>query len=100
MITESFIYKGIKNSKEAFKKLKKANKIFGSTNLSKLLEAQIYYVEKEYEKAENSFKEINNLNLNIDLLNLKINLEQAKKNNNTEEAEKYAEQILKILELK
>ena len=38
LITEGFILKSTKNTKEAFNKLKKANKIFKNTNLSKLLE--------------------------------------------------------------
>lgn len=96
LITEAFIYKSARNVKESFAKLKKANKIFKPTNLSKLLESQLYYLKQEYDKSEESFKEIQDANLNLNLLNLRINLEQAKKANDTEYIEKYSEQILKI----
>ncbi len=96
LITEAFIYKSAKSTKESFAKLKKANKIFKKTNLSKLLESQLYYLQEEYQKSEESFKEIEDANLNLSLLNLRISLEQAKKANNINDVEKYAEEILKI----
>lgn len=96
LMTEGFIYRSVRNTKEAYNKLKKANKIFEVTNLSKLLESQIYYTEKKYSKSEESFREIKDKNLNLNLLHLKMNLEQSKRINKVEDIEKYAEQILKI----
>lgn len=96
LITEAFVYKSARNMKEASSKLKKANKVFKETNLSKLLESQIYYIKEEYSKSEDSFKEIQDANLNLDLLNLRISLEQAKKANNQEEIKNYAEKLIKI----
>ncbi|MDD2840434.1 MAG: tetratricopeptide repeat protein [Rickettsiales bacterium] len=96
LITEGLVYKNVKNSKEAWAKLKKANKIFKETNLSKFLESQILYVDGKYQKSETSFKEIKNTNLNLDLLNLKNSLNQAKKTKDEENAEKCAVQILEI----
>ncbi|HSQ97847.1 MAG TPA: hypothetical protein VLL98_03965 [Rickettsiales bacterium] len=96
LITESFVYKNIDNSKEAWLKLKKANKIFKETSLSKFLESQIFYMDGKYKKSEVSFKEIKNTNLNLDLINLKNCLAQAKKLQEKENIENYATQILKI----
>lgn len=96
LMTQAFIYKSAKNTKESFAKLKKANKIFKKTNLSKLLESQLYYLQENYKKSEESFKEIQDTNLNLSLLNSRINLEQAKKKNNLDDIKKYAEEILKI----
>ena len=96
LITEAFIYKSAKSTKDSFSKLKKANKIFKNTNLSKLLESQLYYIQGEYKKSEESFKEIKDVNVDLNLLNLRINLEQSKKANNIDDTEKYAEEILKI----
>lgn len=96
LITEGLIYKNVKNSKEAWAKLKKANKIFKETNLSKFLESQIFYIDGKYQKSEVSFKDIKDTNLNLDLLNLKNGLNQAKKTDDKANIEKYAVQILKI----
>ena len=54
------------------------------------------YIKEEYSKSEDSFKEIQDANLNLDLLNLRISLEQAKKANNQEEIKNYAEKLIKI----
>lgn len=96
LMTEAFIYKSARNIKESFKKIKKANRIFKEANLSKLLESQLYYLQKQYQKSEDTFKEIENLNLNLNLINLKINLEKAKKANDINKIKEYSEQILKI----
>lgn len=96
LITEGLIYKNVKNSKEAWTKLKKANKIFKETNLSKFLESQILYIEGKYQKSELSFKDIKDTSLNLDLLNLKNSLNQSKRVKDEENIEKYAVQILKI----
>ena len=96
LISEAFIYKSARNLTMATLQLKKANKIFQNTNLSKLLETQIYYLNGDYIKSEKCFKEIKDYKLNVDLLNLRINLEQAKKENNQEKMQKYAEELIKI----
>ncbi len=94
LITEGFILKSTKNTKEAFNKLKKANKIFKNTNLSKLLESQIYYASGDFDKSEKIFKEIKNKNINLDLVALSGKLKMAKKQDNTEDMQKYAENII------
>ncbi len=96
LITEGLVYKNVRNSKEAWTKLKKANKVFKETNLSKFLESQIFYIDGKYQKSETSFREIKDSSLNLDLLNLKNSLNQAKKIKNEEDVEKFAIQILKI----
>lgn len=96
LITEGFILKSTKNTKDALKKLKQANKLFNNTNLAKLLESQIYYKNGDFEKSEAKFKEIKSNNINVDLLSLSNKLRVAKQNNNIQDVEKYAENIIKI----
>lgn len=96
LMTEAFIFKSIKNNKEALKKLKKADKIYGETNLSKLLESQLFFLDRDYKKSEVIFKKIDDIDLNIDLLALKFNFEQSVRLNDEENSEKYAKQILKV----
>lgn len=96
LMVEGFIYKNIKNTTEARKILKKANRTYKETNLSKLLESQIFYIEGKYKNAEKSFKEIKDNNINLDLLAYKHYLKEAEKQNNINDIEKYAKYILNI----
>ena len=96
LISEAFVYKSARNINMASEKLKKANKVFKETNLSKLLESQIYYLKEDYTKSEEIFKDINDKNLNLNLLNLRINLEQSRKIGDKADIQKYAEELVKI----
>lgn len=96
LMTEGFIFKATKNTKEAVYRLKKANKIFSDTNLSKLLESQIYYIKNEFEKSEKKFKEIQSKTINLDLITLYEKLELAQKEDNQLKIQEYAEKIIKV----
>lgn len=96
LITEGFIFKATKNTKEAFSRLKKANKIFQETNLSKLLESQIFYTKGDFDKSEKKFKEIKNKAINLDFITLTEKLKSAKNNNDLEKIQEYAEKIIKM----
>jgi len=96
LMTEAFICKSAGEIDKAFIKLKKANGLFGETNLSKLLESQLYYLQCDYRKSEESFKRIQNMRLNLNLLNLKMDLEQVRKIGDYSRIKSCAEEILKI----